>query len=352
MQYFVILLILLIKSTLIYPEIVNWVIAKVGNYPITYYDLNQMNEFVNFGSGLNKNADLNQSFEDLILTYCVLTIPDFINKIKINETEIDNYINSMTNISNSNDPTFEYKLTIFNKYPEQFKLQLKKNQIIRNLIFYDENLKSKINKEITPLEITNFYEKNKKNFEVPMISLLILAVEQNKNLSFDEMLNFEKVLNEIKEIVKKTNDINFIIDKYKDKIKFEDFSQITEFKSVYELLDKGIPDEILNLSLMEKIRLPDGSFFEIKKDAVFGPQIIPIKKMKKNVYIIIKFLENPKKTPLPLEKILDKIDYAIKEERINNEIKKYVLENIKKGKITINIIDKKYEEVYNDFLRR
>lgn len=349
----IIISIILIINSFAHSEIINWVVAKVGNYTITYYDLKRMNVFEKLSSGMNKSIDLNKTFEELLFTYSILNLQDLDEKIKVSSKEIDNYINTITNTSLNNDSSSEYRLKLFNQYPDLFKLQIQKNQVIRNLLFYNNKIKEEASKEITPLEITNFYENNKNNFEVPTVNALLIAFEQNKNLTLTEMEEVEKVINEVYKTTITTNNFEFIKTKYSDKITFEPYSGLLNNLNIYELQEKGIPDEIIYYFLInDKIPNYDGTLTEVKPNLTIGPRVVPSKKYNKNIYVIVKYFDNPKSQPIPLEKIIDKLDYMIKEDKINNTVKKYITEKIKKEEIIVNIIDKNFEGVYNEILRR
>ena len=114
-----------------FAKIVNYVIARVGTYTITSYDLKKSVEFEKVGG--NQQANEASALKDLFFGYSVLSLAKQNEKIQINHNEVDSMIQSITNITNSKDPSAKFRLKLYRDYPEQFKLQLESHRVIVEL---------------------------------------------------------------------------------------------------------------------------------------------------------------------------------------------------------------------------
>ncbi len=350
MKKFCFILLLLIAVSC-YGKTVFSMAASIGKYAITSYDIDRMNDFLLASSG-RTNDDTNAAFKELLLSYGLIYLADKDEKIMIQQQEIDNYINSITNVTNSDDPTAVYRQKIFNDYPDQFKLQIQRSQVVRALIFYYPDIKAKANEEVTEKEMRDFYEKNTNSLILPpMVDLIVVSAQQPFNLSLDELGNFEKALSNITETLKKSDDIDSLLSRYKN-INFESYSGRTGLKQPYDLLRSGYPEEVLNIAFMEKIQINPKNIIIMKNGTVFGPQLVPFRKSAKNFFLIIKLIERDLPQVASFEKVRPLIEGKLKEDKAANFFHQYVTDKMKKGDIPVNIVNTNYQGAYDEFIRR
>ncbi len=327
--------------------VVNSIIANVGKYSITKYDLQKMDEF------LRINGVTNGAFQELLSTYSMFTLVENDEKIIFKEKEVDTYISAITNAKSTNDPSIKTRLKIYQEFPDQFRMQVKKSQIIRSMAFYKEEIKNKSDEEIPNKDLNDFYKKNKKYFtEPPVLDLYIVSVPQPKDLNLSQLENFEKNLMVLADALKKSDDITPLLNNYRKIINPEPYSGRTGTKSVYELYNSGYPEELLSISLMTNI--PNAKVpIKIKNGTVLGPEVINFRNSPDKMhYLILKIISRKPVHQSTFEEARPLLENLLKEERIKKIIQQYIIDKINNGEISISIIDKSYEGAYDEYIRR
>ena len=102
------------------------------------------------------------------------------------DAEVENYISSLTNMKNQNDVQAGGSMKLLSEYPDQFKLEIKKNQVVQALLFYDQDLKTNSNIKVSEQDISNYYYKNLASFiEPPSEDIIVVAVTKNPSMSLE-----------------------------------------------------------------------------------------------------------------------------------------------------------------------
>lgn len=326
---------------------VNNVVASVGKYAITGYDIKKMNDFLQINSGIKK-SDINAAFAELIFSYSLIYLSDNEDQIVVRDQEWKNYIDSVTNQQSSGSAQQFYK-----EYIDQIQLQFKKNQIIRSILSYDQDLKMRISEEIPEKEMRSYYNKNRKSLiEPPYMDAIVLGILQPKTGSLDELEKFDKNLLAVAEALKKTDDAGAVISKYRMQFAFETFSGRTGMKSIYDLMKSGYPTEALGIGLSQNpIQGPKG-MVNMKKGTVYGPMPMVLQSTGKATYLIVKLINRQFEKSMNFETAKPYIERKLREDKANNVFKQYVIGKIINNDITVNMLDKKYEGAYNEFVRR
>jgi len=352
MKKFIILMIILFAGVNGYAKLWNWVVANIGTYAITDYDVKKMNSFL-MASGEIKTNDLDQAFKNILVIYSLQSIIDNDAKVKMTDKEIDDYIKALTNITNNEDPAAEYRLKLYQEFPDQYKLAIKKDQLVRTISYYNEELKTNSGLKVSENEIKNFYESNKPRFmDLPYLDFIVFAFERPKNLGLDELEGFETALSNMSELLKRSDDAVQIMAKYKNQVKFESYSGRSGLKPFNELITNNYPEEVLSISAMEKLTLPPKTVIIMTNGTVFGPQLVPIRKANKTVYIVLKIIEKKAAQPVSYDKVKEMIERKLRGDKLDGAIESFVKGKIIKREVTISVLDKSYEGVYNEFLRR
>lgn len=329
-----------------YGAVLNSVVASVGKYAITSYDIRKMNEFMQMNSGIRK-TDLNAAFNELVFSYSLLYLSDNDEQIVVREQELNNYINSLTNQQSGAVPEF-YRENI-----DLISLQYRKNQVIRSILSYDQGLKVKMNEEIPEAEMKDFYYKNQKSLtEPPAMDAIVIGVLQPKTGSLDQLESFENSLKKVVETLKSTDDANAVMAKFRPQFNFEAFSGRTGMKNVYELMKAGYPNEMLAIGLSTSPIQGPGGTVTMRKGMVYGPQSIALQSTGKATYMIVKLINRQMEKRMTFEAAKPLIDRKLRDDRVNNLFKQYVIEKINGGDVTVNLLDKNYEGAYNEFVRR
>ncbi len=344
------LILLLGLSALSYGKAVYSIAASIGNYAITSYDIKLMSDFDKENTG-KLNNDTNFAFKELISIYSLFYLSDNNKKIILQPQELENIINSVTNITNSKDPGVEIRRKLFQDFPDQYRAQIKKQQIVRAMMYYDQEVKEKVNADIPENDSREYYTKNSNAMIDPaMIDIIVIAAVQPTNLSLNNLEKFENTFTEISTLLKSTNDIDSILLKYKN-VKFESYSGRTGLKSVYDLYYMGYPEEVIGISTMEKIQLNTLSSITMTNGVVFGPQVVPLKKNGKNTILIIKLIDRQPPKTISFEKARPLIENKLKDDRIQEIFHKLIIEKITKGEIPVKIQDNNYKGAYDEFIR-
>jgi hypothetical protein len=327
--------------------VLNSVVASVGKYAITTYDIKKMNEFIQMNSGIKK-SDLNAAFSELVFSYSLVYLSDNDEQIVVREQELKNYVDSITNQQGGGSAPEFYRDNI-----DLIKLQYRKNQIIRSILSYDQDMKVKMNEEIPEAEMKAFYYKNQKALvEPPNLDVIVFGVVQPKTGGLDELDRFEKSLGAVADALRKSDDAAAIMGKFRSQFNFEGFSGRTGSKNIYDLVRAGYPNEVLGIGLAsEPIRGPQG-LVTMKKGTVFGPITIVLQGSGKATYLIVKLMNRQMERKMTFEAARPLIDRKLREDRVNNMFKQYVIDKINSGDITVNMLDKNYEGAYNEFVRR
>ncbi len=350
LKYFLAIIILTILNfTFSLP--VNRIIATVGDFSITSYDVERMEEFLKIASGNPSNKV--EPFKELLFIYSLEQLVKENKKIILPRDEIDRMIENMTNIEDVTNEMLKQRAKLAKDYTEELKLQLKKGQIVRALMFYDTKLKEKANEKIDETEITNFYKQNEKAFvDVPKVDLVLIVCEQPRNATLEELENFEKALDEIALRLKKSDDVSDLLLKYKKILNYEKYSGRTGLKPVFELFQQGYPEELLAFSLTTKpIPTTKGKLI-VKPGFLIGPEKTKFRTSGKDYYFILKVINREMQKSIPLEKVRNIIEARLKEKKIEDTVRNYIVEKIEKKELNISIFDDKYRGEYDEFIRR
>lgn len=342
---------LVFVSVLGFAELVNWVVAKVGSYTITYYDLKRMESFLKLSG--DPNSDEKAAFKELLFTYSLFAMAEKDAKLRIQSQELDKYIAMLTNVTNAQDIAGQYRNKLYKEYPQEFVLQLKKNQMIRGLVFYDEGLKAQASKEPTENEKRAYYEENKKMFmKPPLLDIIVFAAMPPTSLTLDQLEAFEKNFAGIAERLRESDDVDAIFRDY-NYINFEPYSGRTGYKSAYDLLKTGMyPEEVLGIPFQDSIPLPTGTITVKEGKVIHFPQPIPLRSKKKSVYLVIKVLKRDALTAIPYEDVKNDLGLRLKDMKIMQAIQDYVVKKAKKGDIRLNLLDNNYSGDFNAFVGR
>jgi len=336
----------------LYSAKVNNVIVTIGNNAITSFDLSKTRDFYQV-TGSDTSKDPNFAFKDLLFTYSLLYLSTKDSQLNIKQEEIDKFVDSITNIQNTKDNIAENRLKVYQMFPDQFKLLNKKNQIIRGMMFYYEDLKAKANEAVADNLVKDFYNKNKNRppiMETPMLDFIVVAVVAPDNLGLSETEKFEENLKNIANQLKKSDDIDAILSQYKF-IHFESYTGRCGYKPTDALYQLGYPQEALSIALMDTIKLQTGPFI-MKEGSVFGPQAIVMQKTNKKTYLMVKLISRQPAKIRTLENAKPDIENILKQDRMYQIFQDYVVNKIKNGEINVILVDKNYEGAYNEFIRR
>ncbi len=334
-----------------FAKMVNWIVARVDSYAITSYDVKQMVEFKKVGG--EQQATEKDALEDLFLSYSVLSLAKQNPSMQGQEREVDHIITSITNITNAEDAAAQFRLKLYQDYPEQFKLQIERNQMLRALMFYEPDLKEKANEDANPEALKAYYEKNKTKFtSAPELDLLVFAVEQPNNMSLDELVVLEDNIAKVGEYLKKTDDPQKVFSKFPS-VKFTSYSGRTETKSIFDIIKAGMPEAVVSIALRPSLNLGGNNVIKINKGSVVSlPVAVPIPETKKLTYLIIKVIDRKEGGIQTYDKVKTEVEYRYKEERTIDLVRDFVVSKIKKGEIVLDMIDKNYQGVYDAFTRR
>ncbi len=293
--------------------------------------------------------------KELLYIYSLEQIVKDNKKIILPKDEIDRMIDRMTNLTKEEktNQIFIERAKIVDLFPDELRLYLRKTQIIRTLLSIDNRLKDKANEKITEKEITNFYNEHKSSLiEPPYVDIVLVVVERPNVASLDELERFEKSLEEIAKRLKKSNDISNLLEKYKKTIKFEPYSGRTGLKPVYELFQAGYPEEMLAFALTTNTITTARGGLNVKPGFVIGPEKASFKNSNKVVYFVFKLVDRKIGHPVPLDKVRSLIEAQLKEQKIMDSVKFYILDKIARKELEIVIYDDKYKGEYDEFLRR
>lgn len=353
----VLLIILMTIPVLLYAKRVNWIVANIGSYSITKYDIEQMQQFGK-DSG-NPKYTKKMAISDLILSYSLLMYERQDENINIRESDMKKILSATTNVSaitNKEERTVaEYRRNLYMKYPEEFMMQMKKQQIMRSLAFYDETIKDKAQREIVEDDRKDFYKENKAKFmKRPKADFIVFAAHQPRNLDLTQLEKFEEYWPAIAKSLKRSNNTNRIFKKYRRKIRFLSYSGRSGKTGAYELMKK-YPAEVVNICFMDKIPMPPKPIYVRPGRVISFPQPIPMGARKKPTYIVIKLISREKPVQMTYEEAKGFMDNHIKEDFMNDAIKDFIVNQLTKRDIILNILDKKdttFKGVYDEFIGR
>ncbi|MGC8764779.1 MAG: hypothetical protein ACP5QT_02705 [Brevinematia bacterium] len=330
---------------------VNRVVAVVGDFPITSYDIEMMEKFMRAASSNPSNKV--EPFKELLFVYSLEQIVKDNKKIILPKDEIDKMIENMTNTEDMTNEMLLQRAKLINDFADEMRLQLKKGQMTRALIFYDTRLKEKANQKIDEAEISNFYRENQKAFyEHPKIDIVLVVCKKPENLSLEELERFEKALDEIALRLKKSDDISDLLLKYKKILNYESYSGRTGLRFVFDLYQQGYPEELLAFSLTTKpIPTPKGNLI-VKPGFLIGPEKTRFRNSEKDYYFILKLIDRELEKPIPLEKVRAVIEAQLREKKVYEVMRNYIIEKIEKNELNIVLYDDKLQGEYNEFIRR
>lgn len=343
--------ILMVVTSIATPEIVNWIVAKVGDYSITEYDIDKMLEFEMMTG--NYEATQESVLEDLLVDYALLTMAEDNELYSISDDDIDLFLQSITNMTNTNDYTAQYRLSLFQTYPEEYRLQIEVEQIMSALLFYEDDLKEKASEEIPEEDIEVFFEENEDLFaEAPSLDIIVFAAEQPDYDTLSALEAFETAWQNIADKLEYSDDAEALIDKY-NWIDFLDYTGRTEERFAYELLEEGYPEEILNIPFMDEIPMPTGDNIEVNVgDVISFPQPVPLTESGEMTYLIIKVIDRELNGVMDYEEAKPYIEAKLEQEQIDEVIANYVVDLIEEDEIVIEIIDEDRLGVYDELVRR
>ena len=340
-----------------YANRVNWVIAGVDNYSITAYDLRRMKEF-GIESG-NPQYSEEEAFKDLMLSYALLSYARQDAAFDISEEDLRKTIVATTNVQNITDPeelaVANYRRELYLKYPDEFRLQIRKQHIIRGMLFYNEELKTKAGREVTEAERQAFYNENKEKFvQRPTVDFIVFAAHQPRNITLNQLEEFEKAFQDIANMLGRNNNHEAVFNKYRNRINFLPYSGRTGERSAYNLIQDGYPEEIINICYMDQIPMPQRTITVAPGRVIGFPQPIPIGQARRPTYLVIKLISRAKPEPMKYDEVKGFIDNYIREENMSKAVEEYIINAVNENKVNINLIDdgRKYQGVYNEIIRR
>lgn len=339
--------VMLFAAIPLFAKMVNWIVAGVGFYSVTDFDIRRMLEFQK-ASG-DAEATEKSAFRNLLISYGLLTLAAQDQIIDVNNAEIEEYIASITNITNAADPSMQFRLKLYQQFPELFKLQVQREQVARALIFYNEELKSQASAEVPLSAISNFYKENKEQLlEPPMLDIIVFACTAPQNSTLDDLANFEAALKKIAERLAWSDDADYILDKYRW-MKFTSYSGRTGLKPAYDLLQAGYPEEVLNIPFMDRIPMPTGGDIIVKVGKVITfPQPIPLRATGKPTYLIIKIIAKEDMGPMPFAEAAPMIEMRLRQEMMDNVVENYVLGRLVSGSLFLQFMDSNRQSLYRE----
>ncbi|NIX16675.1 MAG: hypothetical protein GWN11_12590 [Candidatus Dadabacteria bacterium] len=186
--------------------------------------------------------------------------------------------------------------------------QYKKKLIIRK---FSEDI---LNREITDLELEQYYENNKNKYQSATITQVSYIPKDIENLNQDELQNLQK---EIISNLNKDADLGRLTNHNKFKIKIKKNIEITRDK-----YNKLLGDIVFNMKkgeISEPVKF--GNSYVILK-LIDGPNHIPFKNLKNNIKFEVK--NNRFKSYLKNLKDLENIEiYSFKENKETNSNAEY-----------------------------
>lgn len=333
------------------PEIVNWIVARVGDYSITEYDINRMLEFETMTG--NYEATKESVLEGLMVDYALLTMAEDSDLYAISDDDIDLFLGSITNITNTNDFTAQYRLTLFQNYPDQYCIQIEVEQIMSALLFYEDDLKEQASEDIPEEDIKLFYDENQTLFaDAPTLDIIVFAAEQPDYDTLSALEAFETAWANIAIKLETSDDADALMKKY-NWIDFTDYTGRTGDRYAYELLDEGYPEEILNIPFMDSIPTSYGDEIEVNiGDVINFPYPVPLSESGEMTYLIIKVIDRELNGVMDYDEAKPYIESKLEQEQIDEVIANYVVELIEDDEIEIEIIDEDRIGVYDELVRR
>lgn len=337
----------LLSAGFAHAAIVNSIAASVGRYAITAHDIRRMNDFLQINTGVKK-SDLKAAFHELIYAYGLIDLADQNENIMISEIELNSYLESLTNQQSAGDARAFYR-----DYLDLIRINYKKNQVIRSILSFNNDLKFKIGEDIPEKKMRDFYNKNRASLiEPPSIDVAVIGVSQPATSSLDELERFEKSLDTLIVELRKTNDVQAVLNKAGGRFSVTPFSGRTGMKNVYELIRSGLPNEVLGIALASQpIRGPKG-MVTMRKGTVYGPAPIVLQGSERATYLIVKLIDRKMESRMTFEAARPIIERKLREDRVNEIFRQFVTEQIASGEITVSLLDKNYEGAYNEFVRR
>ena len=329
--------------------VVNFIVANVGQYSISKIDVQRMTEFLEVSRSSNSDA-----FTELITLYSVFCSIEGDDQILFKDKEVDTILKALTNTNNTMDPMAKDRFQIYNEYPDEYRMELKKNQIIRALAYYKPEIKSCIDEKIPESQVKDYYLTNQKMFKtIPQLDMFVVSVPQPADITLEKLTEIENALTEMTNALRKSDDISPLLEKYKNVLNLEPYSGRTGLKPINEIYKAGCPEELINFALMPSIPIRRGPPIIIKNGSIIGYEKFVFKSSPKIIhYFIIKLINRKYDQQIPFEEVKSVIEANLKEERLRAALQKYIVAKINRREIIVTIIDKSYEGEYNEFLRR
>jgi hypothetical protein len=333
---------------------VNWVILTIGNNSLTLNDLERFYEFEKTSG--DPKATMESAFDELLFLYGLKGIAEKNPNIKL-QSDPQLVLGAITNLTNTEAQ--QIRLKLYNEFPDQFILLMEKEQIIDNLFFYEENLKTNMNIEISEEQRKQYFDKNKDKFIAPAKLDFIVFAAHPVDDTLAQLSMFENNMKAIAAYLSKSDKADYIFNKYKS-MNFTPYSGHSGLKYAYELVKDGkYPMEILGVAFEEKIQITATETIKIKEGKAFYiPQPIKLKNTKNPVYIVMKIIKREKDKPMTYDEVKamkdpngqSQIDLILKSEYRMKMLRNYVIKKIKTGQILVTLFDQNYLKQYNTFI--
>ncbi|MGL4367448.1 MAG: hypothetical protein ACRCTQ_04115 [Brevinemataceae bacterium] len=345
------LLVILFFPLTIYSQVVNEVIASVGDIAITSYDIQRMRDFDSVITG--KKTSSEEALHKLITMSSLLIISEQKPEYYMDEAELRRLVKNITN--NSTDPAQEQKIELYNKYPDLYRLLLRTDKVKRGLMYGDPFIKQETSAPIPPKEAEDFYRKNKSLFKdspFPKLDLIIFAVESSPKWKLSELENVENKMQELARDLDASNNFNTLKRKY-NSLRFTSYSGATGlFTPDILILQKKIPEEIIGVALQKSINLGVSVINIRKNKGIYIPQPIPFKSTGTPTYLTFKILNIVQPQQLTFEESGPRIEEILRYQRAEKLIDELIRKRISEGMITLMQNTSSYKSVFNQFKKQ
>lgn len=365
MKSWIFIFMISLSASFAYAKPYNQVIAQVGQYSITGYDLSQT---LLFEQTMGKtNLTKKKVFEDILMTYGIFDLAAQNEKYQVSDADINKTIESLTNANDKeSESVVRERQQIYSKFPEALRMQIKKNRIMQTLFFYDEDLKAKVNEAPSEESMKKFYKQNSRLFmKLPKIDIAVFVVKKKESWSFDYLEKVEGAMRKIASLLKKGVSAEKIIKKY-SWLHFESYSGRSGLKDLRELNTEKYPQELILLPLQKTMLLPEMKNIKgvptftgkqvkqkVKPGFVFYiGQPMPLRGKKGLYYVALKVMQRVEPDVLPYKAVKDKIMAELKNQNAVDILKEKIKEEFQKKEIFVSILDPSYQGVYDEFIRR
>lgn len=339
-------------------EVVNWIVAQVGDYAITRYDVDRMEEYLQTVGMVD--ADEDYALQSLIKAYAFMSYAesDDDDELEVNTEEIELYMDSITNMEGTDEMDEElvaYYSEIISTYADEFMLQNTYDQLQTLLVYYDDDLNEASTAAVTDEELYEYYLENTNSMSETLFDAIVLAFDEPDVSTISAYSAFEDKLSAIKSRLAWSDDADYIIDTYTS-LDFEDYSGRTGETDVYTLYADGYPELILNILFGyygESFQMPSGDWVTMKVGKVITfPPVYGITTTGNSMYLIIKFISYDEDAVPEFEDVADTLESYYLEARSDELVEAYLADLIDDGTIDVYILDEDKEGVLDEFLGR